>query len=246
MTRTRPQVVVSNDDGIAAPGIHVLTSLLEEWTDCIVIAPAGPQSGVGHALSDSSELKIQHQAPDRIAVEGTPADCARLAFAPGAPLIGAWRKADNSSPCWLVAGINHGANLGVDTYVSGTAAAAREAAIAGIPSIAISHYVGRHRSIDWDEARRRARPVLKELFTRPPKPGAFWNVNLPHPTRATSECETVFCSPDPSPHPVRYERRGDEFRYSGNYHARPRRAGRDVDVCMGGAVAVSEIQLFES
>ena len=69
---------------------------------------------------------------------------------------------------------------------------------------------------------------------------------LQHRARATSECETVFCSPDPSPHPVRYERQGDGFRYSGNYHARPRRAGSDVDVCMGGAVAVSEIQLFES
>jgi 5'-nucleotidase len=193
MTKTRPQVVVSNDDGIAAPGIHALTSLLEEWADCIVVAPAGPQSGVGHALSDASELRIQHPAPHRIAVEGTPADCARLALAPGAPLVGKWREADSPRPCWLVAGINHGANLGVDTYVSGTAAAAREAAILGFPSIAISHYVGRHRSIDWDEARRRARPILKALFARPPKPGAFWNVNLPHPTRAISECDTIFC-----------------------------------------------------
>ena len=244
MDAARPQVVVSNDDGISEPGIDVLARLLGEWADCIVIAPAEPQSGVGHALSDGRELRVHTQSPHRIAVAGTPADCARLAFAPGSPLLQAW-----SEPCvypsrWLVAGINHGANLGVDTYVSGTAAAAREAAILGFPAIAISHYVGRHRTIDWAEAQRHARPILQELFTRPPAPGAFWNVNLPHPHRVTPECPVVFCPPDPSPHPIRYERRENTFRYSGDYHARPRRPGCDVDVCLGGAIAVSEVQLF--
>lgn len=244
MNAIRPRVVVSNDDGISAPGIDVLARLLGEWADCIVVAPAEPQSGVGHALSDAGELHVHKQAPDRIAVAGTPADCARLALAPGSPLLETWSEPRVAPNCWLVAGINHGANLGVDTYVSGTAAAAREAAILGFPAIAISHYVGRHRTIDWTEAQRHARPILRELFARPPAPGAFWNVNLPHPNRVTPECPVVFCPPDPSPHPIRYAHRGNAFRYSGDYHARPRRPGCDVDACLGGAIAVSEIQLF--
>ena len=244
MNAVRPQVVVSNDDGITAVGIDVLAGLLGEWADCITVAPAEPQSGVGHALSDARELRVQELAPDRIAVAGTPADCARLALARGAPLLEAWGKPRVATPRWLVAGINHGANLGVDTYVSGTAAAAREAAILGFPAIAISHYVGRHRTIDWTEAQRHAGPILQELLTRPPSPGAFWNVNLPHPSRVTPECPVVFCPPDPSPHPVRYTHRGKTFRYSGDYHARARKPGCDIAVCLGGAIAVSEIRLF--
>lgn len=244
MSEQRPRVIVSNDDGIAAPGIEVLTELLAEWADCTVVAPDGPRSGVGHALSDADDLHTHEHAPGRIAVSGTPADCARLALAAGSPLIPGPREPGGDRPCWLVAGINHGANLGVDTYVSGTAAAAREAAILGFPAIAISHYVGRHRTIDWSEARRLARPILRDLLDRPPAAGAFWNVNLPHPTRPAPNCEIVFCPPDPSPLPVRYSRRGKTFRYSGDYHARPRRAGFDVDVCLGGRIAVSEIPLF--
>jgi len=244
MPNSPPQVIVSNDDGIDAPGIEVLTRLLGEWSDCTVVAPDGPRSGVGHALSDAGELRIENRGANRVAVTGTPADCARLALAPGSPLSENRGKPGEGAGCWLVAGINHGANLGVDVYVSGTAAAAREAAILGFPAIAISHYVARHREIDWDEAGRLARPILRELFDRPPAPGAFWNINLPHPVRAGTPCPVVFCAPDPSPHPVRYERRGETLRYAGDYHARPRLGGHDVDICLGGAVAVSEITLF--
>ena len=245
MSKTPIRVIVSNDDGIAAQGIQVLTELLSEWADCLVVAPDGPRSGVGHALSDAGELRIERQAQDRIAVSGTPADCARLALAPGTKIAADWQDSLADRSCWLVAGINHGANLGVDTYISGTAAAARAAAILGFPAIAISHYVGRHRTIDWAEARRHARPVLRTLFEQPPAAGAFWNVNLPHPSRPLSELEVIFCAPDPSPHPVRYERQGEMFRYSGDYHARPRKVGHDVDVCLGGRVSVSEIGLFD-
>ncbi|MDE0885073.1 MAG: 5'/3'-nucleotidase SurE [Myxococcota bacterium] len=244
MSKQPIRVIVSNDDGIEAPGIQVLTEILSEWADCLVVAPDGPRSGVGHALSDAGELRTQQMAAGRIAVSGTPADCARLALSPSTSLAPEWKHSLVDRSCWLVAGINHGANLGVDTYVSGTAAAAREAAILGFPAIAISHYVGRHRTIDWAEARRHARPVLRALLERPPAAGAFWNVNLPHPIRPMAELETVFCPPDPSPQAVAYERRGESFRYSGDYHARPRRKGLDIDTCLAGRVAISEIGLF--
>ena len=242
----RQTVIVSNDDGIGAPGIRALENLLDEWAYCIVIAPEGPRSGIGHALSDASDLQIERIATNRMAVSGTPADCARLALAPGSPLSTLSKHARRDRDCWLVSGINHGANLGVDTYVSGTAAAAREAAILGFPAIAVSQYVARHREVDWDRTVRMTRPILEQLFARRPAPGAFWNVNLPHPVREDRATPVVFCEPDPSPHPIQYEKRGEVFRYSGDYHARPRLRGHDVDVCLGGAIAVSEVHLFGS
>lgn len=242
--KSEHMVIVSNDDGIGAPGIEALEELLGQGADCLVIAPDGPRSGIGHALSDASELQVERIASNRVSVSGTPADCARLALAPGSPLSVVSQQARKDRDCWLVSGINHGANLGVDTYVSGTAAAAREAAILGFPAIAISQYVARHRTVDWGQTARMARPILKQLFARPPAPGAFWNVNLPHPVREIPETPVVFCEPDPSPHPIQYEKTGERFRYSGDYHARPRLRGHDVDICLGGAIAVSEVHLF--
>jgi 5'-nucleotidase len=240
----RPEIrhaVISNDDGIDAPGIAALTDLLEELLVCVVVAPEGAQSGVGHAVSDGAPIPVERRDEQRFAVGGTPADCARLALASTGVLPEPWQQARKQGALWLIAGINHGANLGVDTYISGTVAAAREAAIHGFPALAISQYVGRHRSLDWQKCADRARPVLRELLDRPPAPGRFWNVNLPHPGDDRVHCEIVRCPMDPSPHPVRYERVRGHFEYAGDYHNRPRRSDHDVDVCFGGRIAVSEL-----
>jgi len=243
MSGRRPKIILSNDDGIDAEGLATLLRVLEGVAECVVVAPDEPRSGVGHALSDSGPIRVQPREPARIAVGGTPADCARLALSPGSALVGEWREARASRELWLLSGINHGANLGVDTYVSGTAAAAREAAILGFPAIAISQYVGRHRSLDWRQTALRAGPVIREMLQRRPATGAFWNINLPHPTDDAADCEIVHCPLDPSPHAVRYERRGEHYQYAGDYHSRPRREGHDVDICFGGRIAVSEIKL---
>jgi len=237
------KVVISNDDGIDAPGIDTLVTLLEGLAECFVVAPDGPRSGIGHALSADDPIPVRAAGDRRHAVGGTPADCARLALGPGSELIREWAEARRAGEVWLLSGINHGANLGVDTYVSGTAAAAREAAILGFPALAISQYVARHRGVDWERAGLRARRVIEQLIARPPARGAFWNVNLPHPLDEAHDCEIVHCAADPSPHPVRFERRGEHFVYTGNYHARPRLPDHDVDVCFGGRIAVSEIGL---
>jgi 5'-nucleotidase len=239
----RPLLVLSNDDGIDAPGIEALRSALEDIADCRVVAPAGPQSGVGHALSDGRDIHVRDRGDGRFAVSGTPADCARLALTASPDLLAEWREARESRALWLVSGINQGANLGVDAYVSGTVAAAREAAILGFRALAISQYVRRHASPDWTRTIARARPVLQKLLTQAPADGAIWNVNLPHPPDESDRCEIVECLADPSPHPVRYERQGEYFSYAGDYHNRPRRAGYDVDVCMGGRIAVSQLHL---
>jgi 5'-nucleotidase len=237
-----PRVVITNDDGIDAPGLAALLDALEGLAECRVVAPDGPRSGVGHALTDDGAVRVR-PAERGLAVGGTPADCARLALSPSTPLLEAWRAARRERAVWLVSGINHGANLGMDTYVSGTAAAAREATILGFPALAISQYVGRHRKPDWERAVLRARPVLAKLLARPPRTHSYWNVNLPHPADEDTACEVVHCAPDPSPHAVRYEARGEVFTYAGDFHTRPRLPGHDVDVCFGGRIAVSEITL---
>lgn len=245
MAGTRLKIVVSNDDGIEALGLMTLVDTLSEWAECRVVAPADPQSGVGHALTHNAPIKVRQLDDQRIAVFGTPADCARLALSPGSPLLEEWADARRNGEIWLLSGINHGANLGMDIYPSGTAAAAREASLLGFRSMAISQYVGPFRRLDWGASARRARPVLKALLDRPLRTPAFWNINLPHPTDDDAECKVVHCLPDPSPQPARFvkDRKG-LFTDESDYHARPRLPQYDIDVCFRGEISVSEVALF--
>jgi 5'-nucleotidase len=235
-------IVLSNDDGVEAAGLTTLHDLLTGSAPCLVVAPSGPRSGVGHAVTTDTPMQLEEHAPHRFGLDGTPADCARVALGRRAAFaLERLPRGATEEPLWLVSGINHGANLGVDTYISGTAAAAREAAILGYPAIALSQYVGRHRRPDWSATARRARPVLEMLFERPPRRGYFWNVNLPHPADESSEHEVVFCPLDPSPHDFEYEHRDGQLHWRSDFHARPRRPGHDIDVCMGGRISVTEI-----
>lgn len=238
MSEARP-LVLSNDDGVEAAGLATLHSVLAPRAQCLIVAPAGPQSGVGHAVTTDEPLSLVELTPNRFGLGGTPADCARVAL--GRRGSFATERLGRTEDLWLIAGINHGANLGVDTYISGTAAAAREAAILGFPAIAISQYVGRHRRPDWSITAERARLALDALLDQPPRPGHFWNVNLPHPADESSEHELVYCALDPSPHAFEYERRDGHLHWTSDFHARPRRPGHDVDVCMGGQISITEI-----
>jgi 5'-nucleotidase len=225
-------MVLTNDDGVEAPGLAALARAASPFGDALVVAPAEGQSGVGHQLTTHAPLRIERLGAQRIRVEGTPADCTRLALTELAP-----------DAAWILSGINHGGNLGADLYTSGTVAAAREAALLGCRAIALSQYIARHRTVDWDVTTRRAERVLRLLLARPLEAGHFWNVNLPHPADDGSEPPIVFCPVDTRPHGVRYQREGDVFHYAGDYHDRPRQPGRDVDVCLGGRIAVTKVSL---
>jgi 5'-nucleotidase len=128
-------------------------------------------------------------------------------------------------------------------YISGTVAAVREAAMHGIPGIAISHRIKRPLEIDWDVATRWTSRVLADLLNRQLKSGCFWNVNLPHLAPGSAEPEIVFCQPSTQPLPVVYRMEGEYFYYAGEYGSRDRAAGTDVDVCFEGNIAVTEISL---
>lgn len=226
------QLILTNDDGVDTAGLAALTRAARAFGAPLVIAPAGAQSGVGHQLTTHDPIRVEALDRQRYRVGGTPADCARLALSHLAP------HAD-----WLLAGINHGANLGADVYTSGTVAAAREAALLGRSAIALSHYIARGAEVDWDLAARRAARVLELLLARRLEAGHFWNVNLPHPPNAGDVLPIVFCGIDTRPHEVRYRQAGDVFVYAGDYHSRPRQPGRDVDVCLGGRIAITKVSL---
>jgi 5'-nucleotidase len=145
---------------------------------------------------------------------------------------------------WVISGINAGANLGVDTYASGTVAAAREAAFYRVPGIAISHYIHRRRPIDWDAVVPLAARVLDKVMRLPTEPGLFWNINLPHPETYEPEPDIVFCPLCTQPMPSEYVMEDGGLRYAGVFGDRRRDPDADVDVCLSGNVAVTAIRLW--
>jgi len=223
-------MLLTNDDGMDAPGLAALASAAEEFGQIRVVAPSGEHSGAGHVLTRHRLIPVRRLSEHRLAVEGTPPDCVRLGVHHLIPGVD-----------WVLSGINAGGNLGTDVNHSGTVAAAREAAVLGLPAAAVSHYVARGRALDWPRASGWLRPVLESLFARALEPGTFWNVNLPHPAPDAGTPEVVFCPVDPSPLPVAYrvEPDGRSAHYSGDYQARDRVAGHDVELCFGGRITVS-------
>ncbi len=226
--------ILTNDDGIDAPGLRALEEAVRDLGSLVICAPDEEQSGIGHQVTMHGSIAVREEAPGRFRVDGTPADCTRIA------LRGLALDAE-----WLLAGINRGGNLGADAYMSGTIAAAREAALLGVPAVAVSQYVGPQRQVDWDVTARRARRALEDVLSRPQDGRFFWSINLPSLESAPPDTdpELVFCPLDPCPLGVAYHRDGDAFVYAGDYHSRPRAAGHDVDVCMGGRIAITRIPL---
>ena len=225
------KIVLTNDDGIDAPGLDALRRCMDQREDIIIVAPQNAQSGIAHRVTIRQPLRINQLEPNRYSLDGTPADCARIALKVIAP------DAD-----WLISGINAGANLGSDVYNSGTVAAAREAAILGCRAIAISQYISRDQEVDWAVTGYHAGTVLKMLFGRQRAAGHFWNVNLPHPIRKNSKLGYEFCGLDTHPHNYVYQQNGEEFIYKGSIHERPRDSGRDVAVCFDeGRISITRL-----
>lgn len=223
-------IIITNDDGIDAPGIRALYTALDG--DKTIIAPSVHHSGCGHQVTTHKPLEITRRGKQEIAVHGTPADCSRIGITQLEP------NAD-----WIISGINAGGNLGVDLYISGTAAAAREAAILGKKAIAISHWIREAKPIDWTLAISLARIVFAELFTKTLPEKSFWNVNLPHIFIGENQPELIYCEPSTDPLPVEFRQDGDTFYYTGEYPKRKRKANTDVDVCFGGNIAISLVRV---
>jgi 5'-nucleotidase len=225
------KIVLTNDDGIDAPGLDALVQCLRKLGKAIIVAPQHAQSGIAHRVTTRDPIRINRLGQNRHSVDGTPADCARIALKVIAP-----------DANWLISGINAGANLGSDVYNSGTVAAAREAAILGYRAVAVSQYIAKDQQVDWAITGYHAQRVLQMLFGRDPGSGYFWNVNLPHPLRMDSEIAYQFCGLDTHPHKYVYRQTGAELFYDGSIHERPRDPGKDVAVCFDkGQIAITRI-----
>ena len=225
------KIVLTNDDGFDAPGLQILHRCVQDFGKIVVAAPRQPQSGMAHKVTVRSPIRVDEIEKDRFSIHGTPADCARLAL-----------KQIVADADWLIAGINPGANLGSDVYNSGTVAAAREAAILGCRSIAVSQYIAQDQQIDWDVTGHHARPILRMLLQKELAKSHFWNVTLPHPLTADTELDYQFCGLDIHPHKYGYRLKGTEYIYDGSIHARPRDPGKDVAVCFDeGKVSITRV-----
>jgi 5'-nucleotidase len=166
----RPLILVSNDDGVSAPGIVALARALREVADVVVAAPDRERSATSHSISLDRPLRVDELEPGVFAIDGTPVDCVYLAVLHLVP----------RPPALCVSGINNGYNLGSDVFYSGTVAAALEAALRGVPAIAFS--LERRRPQDFAPAAAFAQAVVAEVLARGkgaiPR-GALLNVNLP-------------------------------------------------------------------
>ncbi len=226
-------LLLTNDDGIEAPGIRALLEAVRQLdARPLIAAPLEHQSGCGHQVTTTVPIHVQKRSEMEYAIAGTPVDCVRIALSHLCPEVN-----------WVLSGINAGGNLGSDVYISGTVAAVREAALHRIPAIAISHYKRRGQEIDWKLAAHLTMNVLEKLVSRPLEPGTFWNVNLPHLEPSSPLPEIVFCKPCTQPLPADYRVEGDYFHYAGEYQKRRRDPGGDVEVCFSGRIAVTQIRL---
>lgn len=168
------RILISNDDGINAPGLAILEAIASELSDDIwVVAPAEEQSGAGHSLSLSEPVRIREHGERRYSVTGTPTDSVMLAIG---KIMG------DLKPDLLLSGVNRGANLGDDITYSGTVAAAMEGTLAGVKSIALSQVYSPETLYDdrlFDAAMHWGAKTIKPLLTHDFEPRSLMNINFP-------------------------------------------------------------------
>ncbi|HEY0178610.1 MAG TPA: 5'/3'-nucleotidase SurE [Dokdonella sp.] len=169
------RVLVSNDDGVDAPGIRVLRERLAEVGEVIVVAPDRDRSGASNSLTLDQPIRADRLDDGRWRVAGTPTDCVHLALS---GLL-------EHEPDIVVSGINNAANLGDDVIYSGTVSAAMEGRFLGLPAIAVSLVTRDHRGVHYDSAADAVLLLMRRLLVDPLPADTILNVNVPD--RAWSE-----------------------------------------------------------
>lgn len=174
MQNERPLILVTNDDGITAPGIRQLIKIMNEIGDVVVVAPDSPQSAMGHAVTINSTLYVSERKIDEgpqkeYSCSGTPVDCVKIAK----------HEILKRTPNLCVSGINHGSNSSINVIYSGTMSAAIEAGIEGIPAVGFSLL-----NMDWNADFSQATGFIRSIALNVLKKGlphnAVLNVNIPN------------------------------------------------------------------
>lgn len=168
------RILLTNDDGVYAPGLRAMRKELQKLGEVLVVAPATEQSAVGHSITLLTPLLVQDVLDEDNqfmgwAVEGRPADCVKLALLELLP----------EPPDLVVSGLNAGSNAGINVLYSGTVAAAIEAAFFQRLSIAVSLEYTKVKPLDFPRAAGLARKVIEQILAHKPAAGTLFNVNIP-------------------------------------------------------------------
>ena len=173
------RILLTNDDGIRAPGIIALHKALEGLGELVVFAPETVQSAMSHGITYTKPLMIQKvnvtEMMTGIAVDGRPADCVKLAMR----TLWEERFGEGEKPDITISGMNSGANVGINIIYSGTVAAAIESAFLGVPAIAVSLYLKNRDSICYDRAAEIARSIIDSILINRLESHEVINVNIP-------------------------------------------------------------------
>ena len=169
----KPLILVTNDDGINAPGIRALIAVMAEIGDVVVVAPDSPQSAMGHAITINNTLHINKISKEGAAIteyscSGTPVDCVKIAV----------NEIMKRKPDLCVSGINHGSNSSINVIYSGTMSAAVEAGIEGIPAIGFS-LLDYNWNANFEEIKSFVKKIATEVLSNKLPEGVILNVNFP-------------------------------------------------------------------
>ncbi|KAF0111474.1 MAG: 5'-nucleotidase [Rhodospirillaceae bacterium] len=165
------RILICNDDGITAPGLHLLERIARAFTDDVwVVAPETEQSGASHAITLHRPLRMRAVEERRYVVDGTPSDCVLLAIN---------RLLHDRKPDLVLSGINRGDNLGEDVHYSGTVAAAMEGALLGVRAIAVSQVFTAPQAVRWETSERFVPEVIRAVTGMGWKRNVLITVNIP-------------------------------------------------------------------
>ena len=173
MQTKRPLILVTNDDGIIAPGIKALIEVMETLGEVVVVAPDSPQSAMGHAITINNTLyidkiKLSFTDAEAYTCSGTPVDCVKMAV----------HEILDRKPDLCVSGVNHGSNSSINVIYSGTMSAAMEAGIEGIPAIGFS-LLDYSWNADFEPIKKFIKSIAKEVLEKGLPEGIVLNVNFP-------------------------------------------------------------------
>jgi len=163
------RILLSNDDGIHAPGLKILEKIARTLSDDIwIVAPESEQSGAAHSLTLGRPLRTRQLGEKTFSIDGTPTDCVMIALN---------KLITDRPPDLMLSGVNHGSNLGEDVTYSGTVAAAMEATLFGVPAIALSQEISDHTNFSYEPAQHFAPEVIKRLLTQTWPIDVLLNIN---------------------------------------------------------------------
>lgn len=234
------RILLTNDDGIYAPGLRALRRELMKLGEVVVVAPATEQSGVGHSITLLNPLLVQEVLDEERrflgwAIEGRPADCVKLGLV----------ELLTEPPDLVVSGLNAGSNAGINVLYSGTVAAAVEGAFFNHPSIAVSLEYTRPK-LDFPRAAAIARSVIEQVVAHRPAPGSLTNINIPSLDKGPIRGIKVVPQ-NTARYVEKYERRVDPrgrvYYWTGpDYHCPDPHPNSDVTALDEGYITVTPLQ----